>query len=1711
MPLQTFADLKILENDPRFTNLTYDAQVRLRTKAFTKVAKTDPRFLNLQTAAKDRLMRKYIFQPPKFEDPVATQVAQRMYDQFYSGNPEDQLAFKDSMKGFAGMGGFNTNLLGKVGQWVNRFTEQVGNEDHDTLILERQQQLISAQTPEEQAQIANSIKSLQESKIFSGKESNKFNSYIQLLSSQDSQQAKVYNNMTTFGKTTGFIADLALMYGNPVTGAMRTGFAALGKTLGGKMATRFGTWAVSKLAPMIAETTVEGLIGVGRDNAIKLLDGSSISDIVKEGFGTQLKSFGEWAALDYLINLGIMQAVPLARLGKQVLFNSKAVKNVFKLDPAQLTKAIDDFTSGKMPVALYDQLPDVTKDHLQAIKNSQKAAQLGVEAGPFHRTVLAGDRGYLNVLENADGTYRTRVKNSLDAPKNYANLRLAQEAVSVEVNKVAQSLAGEAADAFKQEYKWIMNYENLGKNLDETFDAFSGSFVDSNKGFDTTKKVKPNDFVSQTNRSAISFSELQQDVQRTKNAGGFAKEFPIMLEPQMKKVVENGGVIFSDISSKGLSAGDFGTDKAYISLLNPTDKATYLRATQKAEDLIKKGTKGTIQEVRSSLLIGEGFDGAVLDDIGNAVETFYPDRIKILSENINPNTGKTVNGPTIKKTKTPNVAQVSETFSTSLPLDKVVKDPQTLSLLLSKLGNNLNAKSIKNLGEAYMKNLGSSQDLVIKTSNNLDGFVFKKGNELIIPNQLLTPKAKSTFIKTLTKNLDEIAGTTGNANKISKLADKLEAKGKLGTYAPPLGKGSEQLKWASDIVKSGDGVLTSRGGEFIMTLPGKEPMIFQSLQEVTDRFVKETITPAQLKSSLAFDGQRLIKSGGTYQIREGSKVISEATSIPELLNKANMQPKLDIRYAPDIISISPTSANMTYSNSGATGSNGAIRRFLNKYADYSIMDRLTKVGETKLGSLYKDVDSTFRVTMPGYGIDEVFGSAQDARNFMNTWDSTTNLKKLSQKKGLAFNYENGQYVVREAGQTFKFNSKEDLGKFFKDSYPDPQGLKDILGATDDEVLAAQASLKGKKYIDFMEAEKPWTLVDPDGNRTLEPVSMWRGISQAWQPFGDWFYKIARDIGLPEIMPLYRGIENGQRVTKAAVNEGNKIISSLLTDSKGKLFPAEARRNIYYAIANEDPGKYNKVLKDFSLTSEHTQAIEKIKDFLGRDAQTGLFKKFGIDPKKWIENYAPRIKTWTMNNTHRVNSITQGDLLKEVFGEGGIPKGVGFWANNERASELIRMTIDDDMLSVLTKYNTQGHKKLFLDPHWKNLDNYLTANKGTIPDTMMTRLNVYREQVMGIHYSNGEMMAKEFGKKLMTNLAKGDLKAVAAGQDMISQMYALNYMTTMGWRPYLAMRNMLQPYTTLAPRFGNSVVNQAIKEVASNPAKIIADIERLGIIGSSAPTAHLGEAADTLLKELTHKSLIMFKRSDDITRAVAFQTARIQLLDAISKLDNGTLKTTEQFINYSGLNLIDEDLIPEVMKHIQAKQYDAALDIYGKTITEDTMFAYRSAQSPMAFKGLVGKLFGQYGTYSAGWRANMWKGISRGTKGQRIAYMSRYLANTLAIGGALSLIGVNGRNFLPFAPAVFTGGPMFDAAVTAIKAADFQSFKGRQARAELDRYVPLISPKNLMKGKLKFQTGAFTPFSYQVRAIQNFLDYSKKNQHYQAWLSLTSAPISPDWQ
>jgi hypothetical protein len=162
--------------------------------------------------------------------------------------------------------------------------------------------------------------------------------------------------------------------------------------------------------------------------------------------------------------------------------------------------------------------------------------------------------------------------------------------------------------------------------------------------------------------------------------------------------------------------------------------------------------------------------------------------------------------------------------------------------------------------------------------------------------------------------------------------------------------------------------------------------------------------------------------------------------------------------------------------------------------------------------------------------------------------------------------------------------------------------------------------------------------------------------------------------------------------------------------------------------------------------------------------------------------------------------------------------------------------------------------------------------------------------------------------------------------------------------------------------------------------------------------------------------------------------------------------------------------------------------WGKKLIDDTMFVYDGAQSPMMFDGVVGKAFGRYGTYSVGYRANIWRGLKYGTAADKAGFIGRFITNQAALWATFGAMGIKASNFIPGQPAVFTGGPMFDLGITLIRSADTNSYQGRQARGELTRAL-----------------GQLVPGTLQYSYLKKAMDYADTGDWWKAFLAITSTP------
>ena len=238
------------------------------------------------------------------------------------------------------------------------------------------------------------------------------------------------------------------------------------------------------------------------------------------------------------------------------------------------------------------------------------------------------------------------------------------------------------------------------------------------------------------------------------------------------------------------------------------------------------------------------------------------------------------------------------------------------------------------------------------------------------------------------------------------------------------------------------------------------------------------------------------------------------------------------------------------------------------------------------------------------------------------------------------------------------------------------------------------------------------------------------------------------------------------------------------------------------------------------------------------------------------------------------------------------------------------------------------------------------------------------------------------------------------------------------------------------------------------------------------------------------------------------------MDSVERLQKGVWKNldpdkaTSRFLSMSGANQLHPDLKEKVKFFMKNGQVQEAAQTFADWMTEQTLFPYRKGMSPLWSKGMVGKFFGMFGTYPAYYIENFRTALKNMPGAAKMAYLGRFLGNSALLYGIFKEgLGINAYNFVPWNPASFTGGPMWDLMGKAIKTLDTKSYAGRQARAEL---FGLTTKDG--KPSLKFFSSDLGRMmtGYQLRSMIDAVNDFQEGEVYRGFLNLGSFPINPDW-
>jgi hypothetical protein len=373
-----------------------------------------------------------------------------------------------------------------------------------------------------------------------------------------------------------------------------------------------------------------------------------------------------------------------------------------------------------------------------------------------------------------------------------------------------------------------------------------------------------------------------------------------------------------------------------------------------------------------------------------------------------------------------------------------------------------------------------------------------------------------------------------------------------------------------------------------------------------------------------------------------------------------------------------------------------------------------------------------------------------------------------------------------------------------------------------------------------------------------------------------------------------------------------------------------------------------------------------------------------------------------------------------------------------------------------------------------------------------RITEFEADIMGSPSTTSERIISDFGRKFARAFKEGPLGKLIPystaefediGSNVLNNVMSLTYFSSMGFKPWLAIRNTMQTDTMLGMRVGMDWTYKAKFEVLRNLDKWTKAGFDKGVLSAKAPIVNLMQSQGKFGK-LSESAFNMFKNSDDYTRLVAYVSGDMRATNAISAFRMNPEMTKGKFLEMSGIDRFAPTygerawaFLQEGMKisntdtrglvdMVTGKamepglntntSFEAIKDMYGQLLQRATMFDYSGASTPQMFRGVVGKLFGQYGTYSAGFRANIAEAMRYGTTAQKAASIATYLAVTTAYWQAFEAMKIRTNDFIPFAPGAFGGGPMFDIATNLAKSGS-PDWEGTQAREALKRDLASMAP------------------------------------------------------
>jgi len=1020
----------------------------------------------------------------------------------------------------------------------------------------------------------------------------------------------------------------------------------------------------------------------------------------------------------------------------------------------------------------------------------------------------------------------------------------------------------------------------------------------------------------------------------------------------------------------------------------------------------------------------------------------------------------------------------------------IPESAETLSQIVAPVEGNFSQNGVKGFVEGYLASKGAPGSAVI-TPLESSFKVSVKGVEFEVPKKVLTGKEEQAALEGIINSLQGIEGGKVNPELTKKVMDNyLSVVGKKRLYTPG---------WVEQAAEEVGVGFKSEKGQFIVTHPDGKSLPFNSYHDAADEIVKLSTDELTLKKTLAQEHGLVLEGNADkgYELRQvkagDAALVETFPTLNEFYSKyPHLIPGIDSKLGPQFTVADDGLTEMRYFGKVLTGDRDRILSELKRFRQADSILNKVKIEE---GVVLDRVNRSYEVSAPGMGMKQEFRTLSEAKGFLRKMeDPYEKMIEQSYRKGYRIHSDKmGYFFYDSKGNKFSAKTVKEVNTLLE-KVPVPEYAPELVGFD-----AALRSVTQK-------LPTPFSPQAPEFKKMKTPSHV------TWKWMADNFYRMpeiqfhnaVKRGASPEFYNLYKDMESALSLAQGKDYEFQKIINNIFVDPitrkgiKGKV------REQLGAIYERGVGKWEEGLKEANLPAHYIDTMKNVKTFYDN-----WYTYIGVK-EPFLEKYLPIIKNYFANPTNKV--LPDGEMSKQlqiILGTKSVPQDLDAFFSHARVSDVHDYVLESDPLEMLRKTTTLGVKQKFVGPIWKDMRQFLSQarsslKKNQIEMDAVDRMHTFMADMAGIPQTNSEKLTQRMSEEVFKKM-KIFGKPIA--KDLVHFLTGLGYGTSMGFRPWSAIKNLGDLYQATF-RLGNDWVERAIDYLGDEANKGWVDtLKKKAVLqhdGINLPG--LGRMKiQTWIDGYTKKGLALFKTMDDFTRSVGYTGSSLKFESAWGRWQK-KLIDYKGFVDESGLWNLKELDFKKAENFIQQGQIQTAKDFYATQLMGEMFPDYKAGSGNYSTKGVVGRLFGQMGHYSMVFTQNLLSGVTRGSVPQRIGNMARYLVNSTALYlTAEKILGVRGETFLPWSPVLFTGGPSFGLAVDMLGMGS-PGYKGQQSRAEVlgiktKDGMPYIDPASISSSAL-FK--ALVPM--QARSISSAVNALNDGDAYSAFLSLTSAPV-----